>query len=678
MICRADLIQRSKSSVQAAYELKASLGRGGVGRVVQAVCRRSQITRAVKITSQKSDPSGFEVSLVSKLDHPNVVRLFETFVEESQGQIHLVMELCRGGALPSYAREFWPPLEEAAGAVIMWQLLGAVNYLHKQSLSHGDICPANVLMLHFDRPPEQNVTKLIDFGAHAGRRTHDLPSSGLVMRALLGWCSGMKGASLREAPVMKKGQAAVYSEGGLGVPISKAAAELLARFAGSETDAAFTAEKALCHNWFIRTRHGEVPLRKATSKRGARHEPEVRTRNDGNGSSKEAGLRGKKDKEGGRRDRTKETKPRSEKERSESCRVRSAAARLAMGTVEEKPVTAAGWWGSHAELPRNFVARLRAFCTVGGVPRAILLVAADCLEEEALAPLRAAFQRLDGWCPDGLLTEEDLRHRLPKLGCKDAPKDLDRLLLEADVDGVGLLDYTTFLAIAMGAQELLSSQLGQRVFNVLDRDQDGIISVADLAAFLGPGDKDIETQLSAGLAPLTFEGFQALLTDVAKRQENFLQPLSEVRHVLSSAAVERLQLAMETVSGLAFGERSEVIKAKRRLADAAAKKRLATEERRRKEKSRSRRRKVLPLEGQPQDVRAEADPVAMSLLVEDSSDGDGDSPSEPSQAQSHSDVGCSAATSSVASDPVFAEKTDSPSFRPGPRRRETQRLTVSL
>ena len=57
-------------------------------------------------------------------------------------------------------------------------------------------------MLHFDRPPEQNVaqksykglgkgstfsasvevTKLIDFGAHAGRRTHDLPSSGLVMR----------------------------------------------------------------------------------------------------------------------------------------------------------------------------------------------------------------------------------------------------------------------------------------------------------------------------------------------------------------------------------------------------------------------------------------------------------------------------------------------------------------
>ncbi|CAE7565615.1 CPK3 [Symbiodinium microadriaticum] len=687
MICRADLIQSSRRKVQAAYELKASLGRGGVGRVVQADCRRTQITRAVKITSQKSDPSGFEVSLMSKLDHPNVVRLFETFVEESQGQIHLVMELCAGGALPSYAREFWPPLEEAAGAVIMWQLLGAVNYLHKQSLSHGDICPANVLMLHFDRPPEQNVTKLIDFGAHAGRRTHDLPSSGLVMRALLGWCSGMKGASLREAPVMKKGQAAVYSEGGLGVPISKAAGELLARFAGSEPDAAFTAEKALCHTWFIRARHGEVPLRKATSKRGAK--PEGSTpRSDANGS-KEAGSHGKKDKESGRRTRNKETKPRSDKKgdgtRSGGRGESSTGSRkhLALGAVEEKPVTAAGWWGSRAELPQNFVARLRAFCNVSSVSRAILLVAADCLEEEALAPLRAAFQRLDGWCPDGLLTVR-----------KDAPKDLDRLLLEADVDGVGLLDYTTFLAIAMGAQELLSSELGQRVFNVLDRDQDGIISVADLAAFLG---RD-ETQLSSGLAPLTFEGFQTLLTDLAKRQETFGEPLSEVQHVLSSAAVERLQLAMETVSGLAFGERSETIKAKRRLADAAAKKRLATEERRRKEKSR-RRRKVLPLEGPGQrDVRAEADPVAMSLLVEDSSDGDGGdvgegdsaTPSEPSQAQSHashSDVGSRSAATSTASDPVFVERVDEsepgraglrPETRPPPRRRDIQRLTVSL
>ena len=39
------------------------------------------------------------------------------------------------------------------------------------------------------------VTKLIDFGAHAGSRTHDIPSAGLVMRVSLRRCDA---ATLRQ------------------------------------------------------------------------------------------------------------------------------------------------------------------------------------------------------------------------------------------------------------------------------------------------------------------------------------------------------------------------------------------------------------------------------------------------------------------------------------------------
>ena len=52
------------------------------------------------------------------------------------------------------------------------------------------------------------------------------------------------------------------------------------------------------------------------------------------------------------------------------------------------------------------------------------------------------------------------------------PDDLGRLMLEADPDGVGVLDFTTFVAIAVGAQELVKSPLAQRSFNFLDRDQE--------------------------------------------------------------------------------------------------------------------------------------------------------------------------------------------------------------
>ncbi|CAE7424613.1 CPK15 [Symbiodinium natans] len=364
-------------------------------------------------------------------------------------------------------------------------------------------------------------------------------------------------------------------------------------------------------------------------------------------------------------------------ERSE--RIAKSSTKTLAGELQAAPVEAAGWWGSRAQLPRDFLLRLRAFCAADSVSRAILLVGADLLGEEALAPLRAAFQRLDGWSPDGLLTEEDLRHRLPKMGCKEVPRDLDLLLLEADGDGVGLLDYTTFLAVAMGPQELLSSPLGRTVFAQMDRDEDGVLSVADLAAFLGRVDKDMESLSKAGIEqPLTFEGFEMLLKNVAKHQEDLQQPgAGAARHVLSESALKQLELAVETVAGEAFPERAEAIKAKRRLADAAHAKRVAAsvkDQKRRKEKVR-RRRKVVPLEGQAeadQTALMQADPVAMSLLVEDSSD-EGDSPSAASASQAQSDVGFAEASSSTSEPRTEPISVESDFFRT--RLRESGRLT---
>merc|ERR1719356_1474754 len=77
------------------------LGEGSFGFARAARCRHTGSLRAVKSVRLKavSDPRRLklEISIARRLDHPNVVRLFEIF--HGREHIHLVLELCTGGEL---------------------------------------------------------------------------------------------------------------------------------------------------------------------------------------------------------------------------------------------------------------------------------------------------------------------------------------------------------------------------------------------------------------------------------------------------------------------------------------------------------------------------------------------------------------------------------------------------
>mmetsp|Transcript_37112 Transcript_37112/g.114344 ORF Transcript_37112/g.114344 Transcript_37112/m.114344 type:complete len:397 (+) Transcript_37112:397-1587(+) len=94
------------------------------------------------------------------MDHPNIVRLFETF--EDRRKFYLVMELCAGGELFDRileARRF----TEREAAVVMQQVLRAVRYMHRLDIAHRDLKPENFVFLTAE-PIESNVLKVIDFG----------------------------------------------------------------------------------------------------------------------------------------------------------------------------------------------------------------------------------------------------------------------------------------------------------------------------------------------------------------------------------------------------------------------------------------------------------------------------------------------------------------------------------
>jgi calcium-dependent protein kinase len=95
------------------------------------------------------------------LDHPNVIRLFETW-EDTKNQ-YLVMELCAGGGLVNFVKKSGGYFEEPQVACLMRQLLRTVSYMHKKGICHRDLKPENFLLLTKE-PIERNILKIIDFG----------------------------------------------------------------------------------------------------------------------------------------------------------------------------------------------------------------------------------------------------------------------------------------------------------------------------------------------------------------------------------------------------------------------------------------------------------------------------------------------------------------------------------
>ncbi|XP_065079012.1 serine/threonine-protein kinase NIM1 [Ochlerotatus camptorhynchus] len=143
------------------YRFCGDIGRGNFSRVKLAVHQLTKDKVAIKVVdTSRLDAKALrmlsrEVTTLEAVFHPFILRLFE--VIETLGKIHLVSEWVQGGELYNRIAEVGP-LEEYHAALIFYQLLMAVKYLHSLGYVHRDIKAENVLMISDER------IKLADFG----------------------------------------------------------------------------------------------------------------------------------------------------------------------------------------------------------------------------------------------------------------------------------------------------------------------------------------------------------------------------------------------------------------------------------------------------------------------------------------------------------------------------------
>eukprot|EP00826_Nyctotherus_ovalis_P037573 TRINITY_DN3435_c0_g3_i1.p1 TRINITY_DN3435_c0_g3~~TRINITY_DN3435_c0_g3_i1.p1 ORF type:complete len:828 (+),score=213.76 TRINITY_DN3435_c0_g3_i1:497-2980(+) len=144
------------------YRVGRLLGKGAFGKVNLGMHKLTGKLVAIKSISKQylTDANSRkklmqEYTILKKLQHPNVLRLYETF--DSIKRTLIVVELCSGGDLLNYVRKH-KKLSERLAKFILKKLLEGLHHCHSRGVIHRDIKLDNVLLNKFGE------LKICDFG----------------------------------------------------------------------------------------------------------------------------------------------------------------------------------------------------------------------------------------------------------------------------------------------------------------------------------------------------------------------------------------------------------------------------------------------------------------------------------------------------------------------------------
>jgi serine/threonine protein kinase len=164
------------------YELEDRLGHGGMATVYRA--RDLKLDREVAIKILADNFAGDdevrsrfsrEARLAARLDHPNVVQVFD--VGEDEERPFIVMEHVQGGTLEDRLNRRRRSVDRDEALRLLGQLCDGLGHAHARQLIHRDIKPQNLLLRESD-----DCLKITDFGiARAAEETTRLTRPGKVI-----------------------------------------------------------------------------------------------------------------------------------------------------------------------------------------------------------------------------------------------------------------------------------------------------------------------------------------------------------------------------------------------------------------------------------------------------------------------------------------------------------------
>ena len=171
------------------YELKESIGRGGMGVVFRA--RDSELDRVVAIKVLLFDGASNpvlqerflrEARAMALLDHPNVVKILASGISEN-GYPFNVMEFLDGKPLSEIIKTRGV-LDSKTFKDLFFSVLDGLQHLHKHGIVHRDLKPGNIVFSY--SVEGDSIPKIIDFGIARLAKSQEQGSTLTATNVILG------------------------------------------------------------------------------------------------------------------------------------------------------------------------------------------------------------------------------------------------------------------------------------------------------------------------------------------------------------------------------------------------------------------------------------------------------------------------------------------------------------
>ncbi|KAL3115436.1 hypothetical protein niasHT_020109 [Heterodera trifolii] len=171
------------------------IGEGSYSKVKEVVHVRSLMRRAVKIIKDKrlrKIPGGEqnvhrEIDVLRRLNHRNVVKVFDIFRIEEKQKLYIVMEFCVCSLQQMLDNCTEKMLPEFQAHLYFTQLIDGLDFLHTKRIIHKDIKPAN-LLLSLD-----GILKICDLGVAE------------LLESASDWCTLVQGTPKFQPPEVVSG-----------------------------------------------------------------------------------------------------------------------------------------------------------------------------------------------------------------------------------------------------------------------------------------------------------------------------------------------------------------------------------------------------------------------------------------------------------------------------------------